>query len=194
MPFRCCCRARWGFQPASSAGIVNGDVILASGRDISGGDPPANPGTLGSPAGVSIANATITSPLNLFASSTVAIAASGVVPIAQIATPGSIAITTDGITGGGSISSGATLSITGGLAADSFALGALSAANKLTVSSAGGVTVTSATSGDDMAITGASVNAQSLSATYVNGDPDGNGAPISVTSTAGALLGHRRGA
>ena len=45
----------------------------------------------------------------------------------------------------------------------------------------------SATSGDDMAITGTSVTAQSLAATYTSGDPDGNGAPITLTSTAGAL-------
>jgi hypothetical protein len=176
-----------GFQAASSASIVNGEVILASGRNIAGGDPPANPGTLGAAAGVSISNAAITSPINLFASSAVAIASSGVVPIARIDAPSDVTINTDGVSGNGGINSGGTINITGSVSADSLALGALSAANKLTISGAGGVTLTSATSGDDLAISAKNLNVQQLTTTYKNGDPNNNGAPISVATTGGAL-------
>ncbi|WP_375383153.1 beta strand repeat-containing protein, partial [uncultured Sphingomonas sp.] len=194
-----------GFAAATSASIQNGAIILSAGRDISGGDPPAAPGSIGAPAAVNLTNATVTSPVSLFASSTAQVTASGIVPVARIDAPQSITINTPGFTGGGTLTSTGPISIAGG----SFALGAVTsggsitatvtgdlsagavtATNSVGITATGLVTLTNATVGDDLTISAGSANLTTLRATYTGGADVGNdGSNIRVT-TAGDLTVH----
>ncbi len=194
-----------GFTAATSASVQNGAIILSLGRDISGGDPPANPGSIGANGTLRLTNATVTSPVDLFSKGYAEVSASGQVPVGRIDTTQGIILDTPGVTGGGTLTAAGDIAVNGG----SFALGNVTAGTTITANvtgdlsagvvtatngigiTAGGlVTLASATVGDDLTINAGSANLTMLRATYTGGSDAGNdGSNIRVTTT-GALAVH----
>jgi len=191
-----------GYAASGSASIENGEIVLAAGRDIAGGDPPAAPPAIGEAAALSMSGLAATAPIKGFASAGVTIANSAL-PIARLDSGGDITATGSTISGSGQISAPAGNNIA--LAGPDIAVGDLSALN-VTISSTGNVatgaiasgrdtSITGAgsvrtgaiTVGDDLDISGQSVDLQALVANTSGYDNEGNGRVISLTTTSGLL-------
>jgi len=113
-----------GYAASGSASIENGTIILAAGRDISGGDPPAAPPTIGQPVTLDLTGLTAAAPIKGFASGSI-VAANATLPITRLDTAnGDISISSSTVSGAGALTASSNNSIS--LAGSDIAVGDLS--------------------------------------------------------------------